>query len=482
MNKSPLYKFLIPILPIVILLILNHYLSSMSDEINLVVGLDILSIIANMISISLYLSIAFFIIRFTNILIFNYILENKLSYQIPKLLIDIHNTLVVIGFILTIFNQVFFVPLTGLLTATSALSVVLGFALKDILADIFAGIALNVEKPFKIGDDIELDNGVVGTVKDITWRATHIEEPTRIITIIPNAKMNNMQMKNYHKNARYYQERLSFHLNHNIPTKRVLRIVTSALKDENLNLNFEISDVHVIEINELGVKYGVRFFVSDISSLYPVRSKLLCKIMDNLYQSGLTPSHPNQDIFFSEMPATVLNNNERKEFVISKLELFETLNSQEKNILMGRLKERKYSIGDVVVSQGDEGSSLFILVEGLLEVKIKDKETAKEYKVASLQAGNSFGEFSLLTGEKRSASVVVEHDSIIYELQKEDFAPLLENNIQLANQLALILAKRQLSSKETIENFCLIQNAEETKKAGKNILEKMSTVFSFLKK
>ncbi len=477
-NKVLNNKFIVPILLIFLFTGLNHYLLQVTTPIDLPFEVDIITIVSHITRILLYCSIFIFVIRLTDVVIFKYFIEKKLLIKIPKLFIDVYNTLVFIGLIVAILNQIFNVPLVALFATISAIGVVVGFALKDILADIFSGIALNSEKSFKIGDNVELDNGIVGIVRDITWRATYIEEPTRMMTIVPNAKMNNMQIRNYHFGEKYYQLRLSFHLKHDIPTERVLRIVNSALKDENMNINSEMSDVHVIDIDELGVKYGLRFFVPDISSEYPIRSKLLCSIMDNLYRSGLTPSYPNRDVFFTEMPARILSSEARKEFVVSRLELFETLSSSEKEILIGILKERRYSIGDAIVKQGEEGSSLFILVEGLLGVSIRDEETNKDIKVGKLQAGNTFGEFSLLTGENRSATVTVEHDCIVYEIKKEDFSIIIENNPELANYLAQILAKRQLSTKQEIENTHSKEQKIEIEKVNENILAKIAKMFN----
>ena len=344
----------------------------------------------------------------------------------------------------------------------------------------FPGIGLNIEQPFKIGDEVELSNGVVGVVSDITWRATYILEPTRMMTIVPYSKMNAMQIRNYSKPNRYYQFRLSFHLNHNVPTQRVLRIVSAALKDENLGINSEVSDVHVIDINELGVEYGLRFYVSDILAVYPIRSKLLSAIMDNLYKSGLTPAYPNRDVFFKEMPERTLSSEQRKEFVISRLKLFETLSDAKKTLLTTALKEKTYSIGDKIVKQGEEGSSLFILVEGLLTVMIKDEKSGNDITVGKLKAGNSFGEFSLLTGEHRSATVIAEHDSVVYEIKKEDFAPIIEHNPELANYLATTLAKRKLSAQQTIDGIEAQADQVKTDSMSENILDKMSKIFNFL--
>jgi small-conductance mechanosensitive channel len=71
-------------------------------------------------------------------------------------------------------KQAFGVEIVGLVTTSGILIAIIVFALRGMISDIFAGIALNIERPLKKGDWIELNDGSIGQVQEINWRATRL--------------------------------------------------------------------------------------------------------------------------------------------------------------------------------------------------------------------------------------------------------------------------------------------------------------------
>lgn len=70
-----------------------------------------------------------------------------------------------------------------------ATAAVFAFILQQTLGDLFSGLAMSIEKPFKIGDWIRLEDGTEGQVKDINWRATHLRGWDKTTRIIPNGTL-----------------------------------------------------------------------------------------------------------------------------------------------------------------------------------------------------------------------------------------------------------------------------------------------------
>jgi CRP-like cAMP-binding protein len=82
-------------------------------------------------------------------------------------------------------------------------------------------------------------------------------------------------------------------------------------------------------------------------------------------------------------------------------------------------------------------------VEGLLRV-LRPGPDGGEIEVDRMGPGSAFGEFSLLTGAPRTATVVPHGDAIVYEITKDDLAPILQGHPELAERLSWILAQRQM--------------------------------------
>jgi CRP-like cAMP-binding protein len=103
-----------------------------------------------------------------------------------------------------------------------------------------------------------------------------------------------------------------------------------------------------------------------------------------------------------------------------------------------------------VIQLGDHGHSMFVLWEGLLEVRIAVKEGQAERRVARLQAGMFFGEMSVLTGEARSALVVAVTDALVFEISKDHIASLISRRPELAEQIARVVTARKLRNSEAV--------------------------------
>ena len=88
--------------------------------------------------------------------------------------------------------------MTGLLATSGVVAVVLGFALQNTLSDVFSGIALNMEHPYRQGDWIRLDTGFEGEVVEINWRATHLRSREDTDIVQPNSGMATARIVNFH--------------------------------------------------------------------------------------------------------------------------------------------------------------------------------------------------------------------------------------------------------------------------------------------
>ena len=82
-----------------------------------------------------------------------------------------------------------------LFQGTAILGAVFGLAAQPVLGDFFSGIAITLNRPFEIGDWIELENGTAGVVADITPRHVVLRSLGTVEIIIPNSKINALMLK-----------------------------------------------------------------------------------------------------------------------------------------------------------------------------------------------------------------------------------------------------------------------------------------------
>jgi CRP-like cAMP-binding protein len=146
------------------------------------------------------------------------------------------------------------------------------------------------------------------------------------------------------------------------------------------------------------------------------------------------------------MPERSLDNRRQLDTILSRNELFANLAADDLQQLADAARQHFCPAGVPIVRAGDEGSSLFVVVEGLLRV-LRPMSDGEERQVDQMGPGAAFGEFSLLTGAPRSATIVPQGDAVVYEITKDDLEPILKRRQDLADRLGWILAQRQLRRK-----------------------------------
>src|SRR5690606_20871667 len=93
----------------------------------------------------------------------------------------------------------------GLLASSGLIIAILGFAIRNVLADVLSGIAIGLEAPFRIGDWVEFDSETTGRVTEIGWRTTRILTEDDTYMILPNSQISRQMLTNYSAPRKHYQ-------------------------------------------------------------------------------------------------------------------------------------------------------------------------------------------------------------------------------------------------------------------------------------
>lgn len=139
-------------------------------------------------------------VKTCRLIILQYLFLGSMKHGVPVLIVNIFSLLLslVLGFWTA--ASIFGIEVTPLLATSAAFSVIFGLALQDTLGNLFAGISLQVDKAFDIGDWLEITNGsqkTVGQVKEISWRATMLVGWTDEQITLPNRFLANSQIANF---------------------------------------------------------------------------------------------------------------------------------------------------------------------------------------------------------------------------------------------------------------------------------------------
>ena len=148
-----------------------------------------------------------------------------------RLFADLASALVYIIAFVGITETVLKQPISAVLATSGILAIVLGLALQNTLADVFSGLAINIEHPFRAGDWITLNTDVEGEVMEINWRATRMRSAFNDLIIMPNSMIAKAIVTNHRPLNRPHVDAIDIQIDHEIPATRVFDVLRRAAAD-----------------------------------------------------------------------------------------------------------------------------------------------------------------------------------------------------------------------------------------------------------
>src|SRR5215212_9013626 len=119
---------------------------------------------------------------------------------------------------------------------------------------------------------------------------------------------------------------------------------------------------------------------------------------------------------------------------LRQVPLFQALDDDQIRQIGGLLKERRYHKGDTVFHQGDPGGCLYLVTSGRVRIFVNSPD-GREATVRFYGPNSTFGEFSVLDGQPRSASAAAVDDVATLALYRADFLGLLRQHFDLVERM-----------------------------------------------
>jgi small-conductance mechanosensitive channel/CRP-like cAMP-binding protein len=372
----------------------------------------------------------------------------RTGHNPPTLLIDVIAATLWIG-ALSVMSVVELGISPSTAFATSGVLVaVVGFAVRSLVADLFYGITMAIERPFEIGNWIGLNDGIVGRVEEMTWRAVKIVTKDNVRVVVPNTQLAVEHIINYDQPEPFWRSQLRVTLDYGVQPDQVKQLLLATIKQVPASAAVQQQpEARIIGYNERGVDWELRYWVPDYPSYSDVNQQIQEAFLQRLRFAGIRIPRPREEIYVGALEQERSTEAAAEQNWIDQVELFSSVTAEDRLALQQRARSQRIEAGKEVVTQGDSGSSLFVVHEGTLEVNIADPSGATE-SAGMLGPGAVFGELSLLTGSPRSATVRASTPAVVHEITKADLEPLLNAHPELAERFAEVMADRRLADSD----------------------------------
>jgi len=356
--------------------------------------------------------------------------------------------------LLIIMAKVLHINLVPLLATSAVLSLVAGLALQETLSNFFAGVTLATERPFTPGEWVRVGQHI-GQVIEMGWRAVKIEiYEENDYLIVPNSVLAKEQVINYSRPEPINGQEVRVGVHYRNPPNQVIAALLEGVRGAPGVLLSPTPTARVLKYGDSSIEYRVRFWIADFEMSSPVEGTVLANIWYALKRHCLEIPFPIRTVHLH----TVTEETERAEVarglaerlaLLQDVDFLQPLTPEEQSQVANSLQPLLYEAGRTIVRQGDEGDSLFLVSRGRVGVWAGDGQNEGQL-VATMGRGQCFGEMSLLTGARRTATVRTLDDAELLMLGKEKFRAILLANPKVAESLSQILSYRQKDSEAAL--------------------------------
>jgi small-conductance mechanosensitive channel len=399
--------------------------------------------------------------RVVQYLILDGIVASALGTQTPRLLSQISAFIIYMMAITAIIGVVFGKDLTVVLASAGAAGLVIGMALKELILDVFAGLAINLDQAIKMGDCIKIHQSgglsIEGRVEEISWRTTRIQDGANNVVIIPNSRLASFTITNYSQVSDFFENTVSLFLEIEVPTERALRVLLAAAIDATGMIGGRTPpppSCVVKSISAEGVEYAI-YIYSDFLARFRARNLVYQSILTHLKGAGLKQAILKREILDErahEYKNFQLPDKAHLAYLFGNTKLFQDLLADDLALLVAKADLHTLSAGSQIAQAGEVATVMYLVVEGVLTAEIKSKKIGGNQQIESLKPGALIGGNALLSSDTYESTVVCKSPALVCEIGLQALEPLLNKNPELANLLSRRVAE-QLTEKQDTENL-----------------------------
>ncbi|MDQ4122484.1 MAG: mechanosensitive ion channel family protein [Acidobacteriota bacterium] len=403
-----------------------------------------------LLKVLLWMSLVIVIVRIFNSIVFTSAFDAQRGKRTSVLIRNIFSiTVYLIAFSIIFKSQYPGIDLAAVFTTSAILGVILGLALQDTLGNLFAGLSLQADQPFAVGDVINIPNKGKGVVEMVTWRGLKIRTFQNKLLIISNTNLGRETFEVAPRDN--LNARLIFFstLYTDSPTKTI-HVVREAVREAE-NVSQKIKPiVRIRELGPSGIEWEVKYWLEDYAKHNDTDALVRKLIWYAFLRENINFAYPTQTLYIKRRSRKAKVEDEAYPVFerLSAIEIFEPLNDEETMQLAKETARRVFAPGEVIIRAGEAGDTMFVVNRGIVSIQLADEAggngaSSKPRVLATLTEGKFFGEMALLTGEPRSATVVAVEETEVFEIGHQSVKKLFENNPYLVEALSRAVAERR---------------------------------------
>lgn len=405
--------------------------------------MTLLYVVLQLAKVVLWMALVITTVKFVGSMILSAVSRGDDSADTSSLITTVLSVVVyIIAFFLIFQAQFPNVQLAPVLTGSTIIGIVVGLALQDTLGNLFAGLAMQADQPFSVGDVVALGTRGKGVVEAVSWRGVKIRTFQNKLLVISNSILGRELIEVAPKNNLNARSVFFNTLYTNSPAKTIAVVREAVRNVENVSRKMR-PNVRIKNLGDNGIDWEVKYWLDDYRQFNDTDALIRQRIWYVFQREGLDFAYPTRTIYMQDAESAMDAAEAYSTFAerLQDVSLFSPLSNDEVESLANASRSRVFAPGEPIVKQGKEGESMYVVVSGFVKVQVKNNGIDKT--LTELGENDFFGEMSLLTGEPRTATVIASTEAEVLEIGKNALKPILEANIELVESISERVAERK---------------------------------------
>jgi len=412
---------------------------------------------------------------FASLLVFDLAL-NRTRVRVPALIRNLIQLSIIFLVVVIILYQRGLDPLS-LLTTSAVLTAVVGLALQNTIANLFAGLALHLDRTLGLGDWIQVGEST-GRIAEIKWRSTSLWTEDGDLLIVPNSQLLDAEVRNLSRpdNVQRQEVTVGFHYRH--PPNEVKQMLIDAARAAPGVLAAPAPNCILADFADSAISYTLRFWIDDYTHHAIIESEVRTRIWYAAQRAGLEIPFPIRTLL---LPSQNMEDTARGDenladphAALSQISLFAMLDDEAQALLAASMRTVRFGAGENILREGECGA-LHLVRSGEVTLYLTVDGIRKE--VATLTPGNFFGEKGLIAGEAQPAGYAAKSDTLCAVIDHAALARLLAVQPKLAEDLSAELARCEMTLKGEREELSALAQARHAAETRSRFLTGIRRVF-----
>ena len=369
-----------------------------------------------------------------NTVVFEQASQGSWQSRVPKLLRDLVRLLLVATAGALVFSLVWGRELSGALAALGVTSIVVGLALQEPLGNLFSGLMLLMERPFEVGDNVEVA-GASGVVKEINWRSAHIKSARGVVQIVPNSTLNKEIINNYSRPRPVRMEEIEVAFSYDDAPNLVREGLLEVARTTPGVMQDPAPIAATFAYTPSSITYKLIYRTTE-DDRWPVRNDVVTRIWYLAKRRGLTMPYPTvrQVNYEADVPFVAPRVPAVEQ--LRRLSKVSTLTAEESDV-----RALTFGRDEVIFSEGSELRGVYLLVSGSVSLEVRTGGVDRP--IGTVAAGEYFGEAGMYGVQSAEMRAVASLDCAVLWMSPETVRTIFEASPRLARETGQILEARR---------------------------------------